>query len=186
EAFGVLFIVWMVTIFPILGINQGAQPIIGYNRGAGHPDRVAKTLRLAIWYVTAITIICTIVLMIFPEVLLHPFTGGEDGAHKLALACRATRIACCCLATAGVTIVLAGYYQAIGNPRMAITLSLIRQVIVVVPMLVVLPHFWGLDGVWMAVPISDFAALLVSLVLLKREFERLKDKSPLRIGRKSL
>jgi putative MATE family efflux protein len=174
EAFGILFIVWMVTIFPILGINQGAQPIIGYNRGAGHPDRVAKTLRLAIWYVTGITIACTVVLMIFPEVLLRPFTGGEDGVNKLALACRATRIACCCLATAGVTIVLAGYYQAIGNPRMAITLTLIRQVIVVVPMLVLLPRFFGLDGVWMAIPISDLAALCVTLVLLRRELARLK------------
>jgi Na+-driven multidrug efflux pump len=115
--------------------------------------------------------------MIFPEVLLRPFTGGEDGAIKLALACRATRIACCCLATAGVTIVLAGYYQAIGNPLMAIILTLIRQVIVVAPMLVVLPHFWGLDGVWMAVPISDFVALAVSLVLLKRELTRLKARN---------
>ena len=173
-AFGVLFIVWMVTILPILGINQGAQPIIGYNFGARHFDRVAKTLRLAIYYGTGIALVLTVVLMIFPEVLLRPFVGGEHGAKMLELACRATRIACSMLAVAGVAIVVSGYFQAIGNARMAIMLSLIRQVVIFIPVLLIMPYFIGLDGVWIAVPISDFAALLVTLVLLRRELARLK------------
>jgi len=173
-AFGILFVVWMVTIFPILGINQGAQPIIGYNRGAGHFDRVAKALRLAIYYVTGVTLAFTVILMIFPEMLLHPFTSGDNGEATLLLACRATRIACCMLVAAGVTIVVSGYYQAIGNARMAIVLTLVRQIIVFVPMLLVMPYFWGLDGIWIAIPITDVAALLVTLVLLQREFTRLK------------
>ena len=177
-AFGILFVVWMVTVFPILGINQGAQPIIGYNFGAGHSDRVAKTLRLAICYVTAITLVFTVILMIFPEVLLRPFTDEKKGEAMLALACRATRIACCLLVTAGVTIVVSGYYQAIGNARMAIILTLIRQIVIFVPMLLLMPYFFGLDGIWIAIPISDFAILLVSLVLLKRELVRLKGTTP--------
>jgi Na+-driven multidrug efflux pump len=173
-AFGVLFVVWMVTIFPILGINQGAQPIIGYNFGAGHFNRVAKALRLAIYYVIGITLACTIILLILPEVLLRPFTGGESGAEMLILACRATRIACCMLVAGGITIVVSGYYQAIGNARMAIVLTLIRQVGVFVPMLLIMPCFFGLDGVWITFPTGDLVVLLVSLVLLRREFARLK------------
>ena len=175
-AFGILFVVWMVTIFPILGINQGAQPIIGYNVGAGHFDRVAKTLRLAICYVTGIAFVFTLVLMLFPEVLLRPFSSENGGAEMLALACRATRITCCLLVTAGVTIIVSGYYQAIGNARMAIILTLIRQVVVFVPMLLIMPVFFGLDGMWIAVPITDFVVLLVTLFLLKRELVRLKRK----------
>jgi len=92
----------------------------------------------------------------------------------LRLACRAVRIACCLLAAAGVTIVMSGYYQAIGNARMAITLTLIRQAVVFVPMLLLLPLFFELDGIWLAIPISDFVVLVVSLVLLNRELARLK------------
>jgi len=176
-AFGILFVVWMVTIFPLLGINQGAQPIIGYNFGAKHFDRVAKTLRLAIYYVTGITLVFTAVLMIFPEVLLSSFTSGKDGGEMLALACRATRIACCLLTAAGVTIVVSGYYQAIGNARMAIILTLVRQVVVFVPLLLIIPYLLGLDGVWIAIPVTDFVVLFIALMLIKRELARLKVRS---------
>ena len=176
-AFGILFIVWMVTVFPILGINQGAQPIIGYNFGAGHFDRVAKTLRLKVFYVTGVALICTAVLMIVPEVLLHPFVSGESGGKMLTLACRATRIACGLLAAAGVTIAMSGYYQAVGNARMAITLTLIRQIVVFVPMLLIVPYFFGLDGMWFAHPLADFVVLMVTLWLLRRELATLKRKS---------
>ena len=177
SVFGILFVVWMVTIFPILGINQGAQPIIGYNFGAKLYARVAKTLRLAIYYVTVVTLVLTAVLMIFPEALLRPFVSGTDSAMMLELACRATRIACCLLTAAGVVIVVSGYYQAIGNARMAIALTLIRQVVIFVPMLLMVPLFCGLDGIWIAIPITDFAVMLVTLVLLRRELARLKGRS---------
>ena len=176
-AFGILFVVWMVTIFPILGVNQGAQPIIGYNFGARHFDRVAKTLRLAVYYVTGISLVFTVVLLLFPEVLLRPFVREEDGAAMLELACRAARIACCLLPAAGITIVAAGYYQAIGHARMAIMLTLFRQAVVFGPMLLLMPYLFGLDGVWLAIPITDFAALLVTFVLLMRELPKLKERS---------
>jgi putative MATE family efflux protein len=173
-AFGILFLVWMVTVFPLLGINQGAQPIIGYNFGAGHLDRVSKTLRLALYYVTGVGIAFTIVLMLFPEVLLRPFTCREEGAAMLELACRATRIACCLLAAAGITIVVSGYFQAVGNARMAIFLTLFRQIGILVPALLIAPYFFELDGIWIAIPITDFIVLVVTIVLLKRELARLR------------
>jgi len=176
-AFGILFIVWMVTIFPILGINQGAQPIIGYNFGAGRFDRVAKAFRLKIYYVMGIALVCTCVLMIFPEVLLRPFTSGKEGEAMLLLACRATRIACALLVAGGITIAVSGYYQAVGNARMAIVLTLFRQIGVFVPMLLIMPYFLGLDGMWIAFPVCDFIVLIVALMLLKRELTRLRQKT---------
>ena len=173
-AFGILFIVWIVTIFPLLGINQGAQPIIGYNFGAGHFDRVAKTLKLQVYYVTGVALFCTAVLMIFPEVLLRPFVSGDNGETLLFLACRATRISCIFLAAGGITIAVSGYYQSVGNARMAIRLTLFRQIGVFVPMLLITPYFWGLDGMWIAIPVTDFVVLLASLWLLKREQARLR------------
>ena len=175
-AFGILFVVWMVTLFPVLGIHQGAQPIIGYNFGAGHYDRVAKTLRLAIYYVMGLTLIFTAILMVFPEVLLRPFVSGENSEAMLALACRATRIACFLLVAGSVTVVVSGYYQAIGNARMAIVLTLIRQIGILVPLLVVMPLFFGLDGMWIALPVTDALALLVTLLLLRRELARLAER----------
>jgi Na+-driven multidrug efflux pump len=77
----------------------------------------------------------------------------------------------------GITIVAAGYYQAIGNARMAIILTLIRQAVVFLPMLLLMPYFFGLDGVWLAIPITDFAALLLTLVLLMRELPKLRKRS---------
>jgi Na+-driven multidrug efflux pump len=72
---------------------------------------------------------------------------------------------------------VSGYYQAIGNARMAIVLTLIRQVIVFAPLLLLMPYFWGLDGMWMAIPIADLASAFVTLVLLRRELARLKKRS---------
>ena len=114
--------------------------------------------------------------MIFPEVLLRPFVSGQEGEAMLGLACRATRIACCFLVAGGITVVASGYYQAIGNARMAIILTLTRQVVIFVPMLLLMPYFFGLDGVWFAIPITDFAALLVTLVLLRRELPKLRKR----------
>jgi len=174
--FGILFIVWIVTIFPILGINQGAQPIIGYNFGAGLFDRVAKILRLKVYSVTAVALLFTAVLLIFPEVLLRPFVSGENGEQMLTLACWATRIACCLMAANAITIALSGYYQAVGNARMAILLTLFRQIVVFGPMLLIIPYFLGLDGMWIAHPLADVVVFIVTLLLLKRELAKLREQ----------
>ena len=175
-AFGLLFMVWMVTVFPILGINQGAQPIIGYNFGAKQFDRVAKTLWLSIYSVTGLSFVFTLALMLFPEILLRPFTNMEDGGEMLELVCRATRFACCLLTAGAITIVMSGYYQAVGNARMAILLTLLRQIGVLMPALFIAPYFLGLDGIWIAFPVTDIVVLLITIILLKKEHKKLREK----------
>ncbi|MDR0520447.1 MAG: MATE family efflux transporter [Planctomycetaceae bacterium] len=170
SAFGIIFVIWLLTIFPILGINQGAQPIIGYNYGAGHFSRVRKAMMLSNYAVAAFAVVSTAVLLIFPEIILSVFGNDEK---MLSLACRATRISVCLLATAGPAIVMSGYFQAIGDAKTAIALTLIRQIVFLLPVLLILPYFFGLDGVWASMPVSDLLTLFITLSLLRRELKKL-------------
>jgi putative MATE family efflux protein len=174
-AFGIVFVVLMVVILPILGLNQGVQPIVGYNIGANRFDRVIQTLKLALGTVFVFTAFCTVALFFFPEILLWPFAGVDDadgGSELLALGCRAAGISSVMLPAAGIVIVTAGYFQAKGDPKIAVKLTLIRQVILFVPLILILPLFFGLDGVWAAVPICDFGSFLFVAFLLRHEFKR--------------
>jgi putative MATE family efflux protein len=172
-AFGIVFVVSMAIVLPILGLNQGVQPIVGYNTGALRFDRVSRTLKLALCTVFIFTSVCSIAMFFFAEILLYPFANVEDGSELLTLGCRAARIFVSMLAAAGVVIVMAGYFQANGAPGLAIRLTVIRQVILFIPMILILPLFFGLDGVWLAIPFCDFCSFLFVAVLIYREFKRL-------------
>jgi Na+-driven multidrug efflux pump len=176
-AFGIVFVVSMSVFFPILGLNQGVQPIVGYNIGARHFDRVARTLKLALCTVLVFTMVCSIALFVFPETLLHPFADVDDGSELLVLGCRAARIFVLMLPAAGMVVVMAGYFQAKGAPKLAIALTLIRQVVLFVPLILILPQYFGLDGIWSAIPICDFGSFLFVAVLLVQEFKRLRKKN---------
>ncbi|MDR2438563.1 MAG: MATE family efflux transporter [Planctomycetaceae bacterium] len=173
-AFGIVFVVSMAVFLPILGLNQGVQPIVGYNIGARHFDRVAKTLRLALGSVITFTLICSIALFVFPEILLRPFAGLEGGTDLLKLGCRAARIFVLMLPAAGIVIVMAGYFQSNGTPKLAIAITLIRQVVLFVPLILILPHYFGLDGIWFAIPICDFGSFVFVAILLQRELKKLR------------
>lgn len=173
-AFGIVFVVSLAFILPILGLNQGVQSIVGYNIGAKHYDRVRKTLKMALGIVTVFTVIITAVLLAFPEVILRPFTDVEGKAELLALGCRATRFFVLMLPAAGVVIVMAGYFQARGSAKLAITMTLIRQVVLFVPLILILPHYFGLDGVWVSIPLCDIGSFFFVAVLLWRELKKLK------------
>jgi putative MATE family efflux protein len=175
-AFGIVFVVSMMVFLPILGLNQGVQPIVGYNTGARHFDRVARTLKLALGTVLTFTVICSVVLFVFPEILLRPFANVEGGSDLLWLGCHATRIFVLMLPAAGVVVVMAGYFQSNGSPKLAIALTLIRLVVLFVPLILILPQYFGLDGVWSATPICDFGSFIFVAVLLRRELKKLRQK----------
>ncbi|MDR2755817.1 MAG: MATE family efflux transporter [Planctomycetaceae bacterium] len=173
-AFGIVFVVSMAVFLPILGLNQGVQPIVGYNIGARHFDRVAKALCLSLGSVITFTLICSIVLFVFPEILLRPFAGVDGGADLLKLGCRAARIFGLMLPAAGIVVVMAGYFQSNGTPKLAIALTLIRQVVLFVPLILILPHYFGLDGIWFSAPVCDFGSFIFVAVLLQRELKKLR------------
>ena len=181
---GILFVVFMVVLLPLLGLNQGLQPIVGYNIGANRFDRVRQALKLAIAAQLVFTVLCGVVIVLFPEYLIAPFTN-PDSADRTALihiGSHALRIVCSVLPLSGIVIVTAGYFQSNGMPKIAITLTLFRQVGFLVPLLIVLPWLFesrgnhsGLDGIWTAILVSDVSAFLLATVLLWRELHRLKN-----------
>ncbi len=183
---GIIFVISLCMFLPILGLNQGMQPIIGYNIGARRYDRVSETLRLAIRCNMIFTFFCAAWVILFPETFLRPFVDptSSSGTELIALGSHAVRIFMTMLPAAGVVVVTAGYFQSNGMPKRAIMLTLVRQVFLLIPMLLFLPRimqscdgFNGLDGVWFAVPISDFLSFLPALILIVMEFTRLHKES---------
>jgi Na+-driven multidrug efflux pump len=168
---GILYAIVMIVAMPIFGITQGAQPIIGYNYGAKRFDRVKQTLQMAILAATGLTVLGFGVLMLFPAQVIRMFNGEDEAL--LALGIHAIRVSTLMLPIIGCQIVGASYFQAVGKPKEAIFLTLSRQVLLLIPAALILPRFFGLDGVWAALPTSDFGAFLLTGICLLTELRRL-------------
>jgi len=174
SAFGIINSVTMFIIMPILGINQGAQPIIGYNYGAGQEDRVRAVVRRAIVSASVIVLLGFVATMVFPGRILSLFNRNDP--DLLALGVRGMRIFLAALPVVGFQIVGSGYFQAVGKAKKAMFLSLSRQVLILVPALLILPRIYGLEGVWLTSPISDLLSAAVTAYMLLREFRTVPGK----------
>lgn len=170
-AFGIINRVQMLILMPVIGISQGAQPIIGYNFGAGRYDRVLQTVKLA---VVAATVLCGVGFMavIFgSEYIVRLFNSNPDlvimGSTGLALFLAM-------LPVNGLQLVGANYFQAVGKVGYAVFFNLLRQILVLVPMIYLLPRFFNLQGIWLAGPVADAVAVLVTGFFLLREAGRLR------------
>ncbi len=172
-AYGVISTIIMFFLMPIFGINQGAQPIIGYNYGAQNFKRVKQTLKIAIAAATLIVCSGFIVFELFPVQLLGAFSSDEA---FLNIGVPGMRLLLLAFPLVGFQIVSANFFQSIGKAGIAIILSLLRQVIVLIPLLVILPGILGLNGIWYAAPLSDLIAALVTAVYLVLEIKSLDRK----------
>lgn len=170
-AFGIINIITLFILMPIFGINQGAQPIIGYNYGALNLDRVKRTLKLAIIAATLVVTAGFILVELFPAQLLGAFTSDKA---LLNIGTHGIRLYLLVLPVIGFQIVCANFFQAIGKAGKSLVLSLLRQVIILIPMLIILPPIFHLEGVWYAGPISDFTASLVTGIFLVAEMRMWK------------
>lgn len=160
----------LMIFMPVFGINQGAQPIIGYNYGAGNYRRVMQTLWLGILGATGFMVLGFLVTQFFPYGLMRLFTSDaeliRDGVEGL-------KIYLVMLPIIGFQIAVVNYFQATGQPKKSLFLSLARQLIFLIPALLILPRFYGLTGVWMAGPVSDFTSTFVTAILLFIDWRRL-------------
>lgn len=171
SAMNVVNSIAMLILMPLFGINQGAQPIIGYNYGARRFDRVKKTLTLAVMAATSIVLLGFIVTQIFAVQLISLFNAKDTefilfGSHAL-------RVFLLMLPIIGFQIISSNYFQATGKPKQAMVLTLSRQVLFLVPALLILPRIFGLEGVFWAGPTSDFFASIVTGVCLFYELRHL-------------
>lgn len=172
-AIGAMTIINAVAIFflmPIFGINQGSQPIIGFNYGAKQFKRVKEALKLAIFAATAISTLGFILTQFFTVSMIRIF---NDDPILIEATIKGMRIFLIMLPLIGFQIVSANYFQAVGKAPKAMFLSLLRQVIVLIPMLLIMPRFFGLTGVWVAGPIADFTASLITALFLYNEMKHL-------------
>lgn len=165
----------MTLIFmPILGINQGVQPIIGYNYGAKKYDRVRTGLKLAIFSATGIALVGYLATRIFPRQLIMIFNNTDQALIDFGT--HAVTVAMLLIPVIGLQVVGAGYFQATGKPTQSMILSLSRQVLILVPLLFILPRFYGLDGVLAAFPSADVLSTILTGTWLFVELRRLNAK----------
>ena len=166
----------MIFLMPSFGLVQGMQPIVGFNYGAKNYDRAKKTFIISVLASTSFFVVGALVIQIAPQVLVGMFNKDAElmnitinGLRKYTLA----------LPMIGISIVGTNYIQSTGRAKMAMVLSLLRQVIILIPMILILPKFLGLDGVWFAQPTADaISSILTAIVIFKefRSYEKTEDK----------
>ncbi len=161
----ILFLFAMI----VMGFNQGMQPIAGYNYGAELHDRVLEVLWKAITYATIVMTTGFIVCELFAETIVRAFTTDQE---LIAIAAHGLRIDVALFPIIGFQMVTGNFFQSIGQAGKSIYLSLTRQLIFLVPCLLILPTFWGLDGVWVSLPVSDGLAALNAAVLLHLQIKQ--------------
>lgn len=171
SAMGVIYATFMLILMPIFGVNQGVQPIVGYNYGARKFDRVKKAWGLAAIAASTISTAGFVVTMFFPAVVFQIFSPKDE--QLLQLGAHAMRVSGAMLPLIGFQIVSASYFQAVGKPRQAILLMLSRQVLLLIPAVIVLPRFLGLDGVWLAMPAADIIASMITAPFIYFEMRSL-------------
>ncbi|MBX4260010.1 MATE family efflux transporter [Clostridium estertheticum] len=176
-AMGILNSISMLIFMPIVGISQGIQPIIGYNYGAKLYDRVFKILKLAIIFGTCIAVIGFIVVQLFANQLITIFVGNNPELIKLGA--HGLRIDLMVLPILGFQILGASYFQAINEAKTSMILSVLRQVIVLIPIILILPLFLKLDGLWFSQPCADLIATALTAFFLVKSIKKLRNSSVL-------
>ncbi len=159
---------------PIIGISQGAQPIIGFNYGCEKYDRAEKTLKLATIAATLGLTIGWVVVQFFPEPIVSMFNRD---ANLVAISVDGIRKYLSMMPLIGMSMIGANYIQSIGNAKKAMFLSLLRQVLLLVPMMLILPKFLGLNGVWFAQPVADVISCIVTFLVVRKEVLSHRDKT---------
>ncbi len=161
---GICSKVFSIMLNIAIGIVVGAQPILGYNIGAGKNERVRETFRLVISATVIIGVILTIVVELFPDLIINLF--GVDSELYLQFARLTFRIFLLCVTFTCVIKVISIFFQAVGEPLKATVVSLIRDIICFVPLALLLPTFMGVEGVLWAAPIADVVSIIVAIALV--------------------
>jgi len=170
-AAGILVTYSSLLVTVVLGICMGMQPVVGYNFGAGKLHRLRKAYLLAVAAASAITVAGGLAATTCPSHIARVFTTDAD---LIAATDRALATAMLVFPVVGFQIISTSFFQSIGNATESIIVGLLRQVIFLIPLLIILPRTFGVDGVWMSFPASDTVATIVTIILILRQFRRLR------------
>ncbi|MEM6721469.1 MAG: MATE family efflux transporter [Bacteroidota bacterium] len=167
--YGIISRMLMFALFPVMGISQGFLPIAGYNYGAEKLLRVRESINISIKYGTGLALIIFAIIMIFPEQITSLFTKDEAIIRDTPSALRWVFLVTPLIA---VQMIGAGYFQAIGKAVPALLLTLTKQGFFLIPLILILPKYYGIFGVWVAFPIADILSTIVTGLYLNREVRR--------------
>ncbi len=167
-AFGIVNRVAMLFVMIVFGLNQGMQPIAGYNYGAKLYDRVLEVLKKSVVFATIVMTIGFLVAELFPQSIVSIFTNNQE---LIAKSTTGLRIVFIFYPFIGFQIVVSTFFQSIGKAGKAIFLSLTRQVIFLIPFLLILPKYFGINGVWVAMPASDALSIILSFLLIRLQIK---------------
>ncbi|OCG59195.1 MULTISPECIES: MATE family efflux transporter [unclassified Gilliamella] len=162
-----------LVIMIVIGINQGMQPIIGYNYGAKNYDRVKKTFFYAVKVATVVTSLGFMLGFFIPDMLVRAFSSEEDLVQLSAIALQFTTLS---FVFVGFQMVTTSFFQCIGMAKISILLSLSRQILILLPTLYILPLFFGLNGVWASSPIADLLSAGIALTVLVWYFKSIRTR----------
>ena len=163
--FGVYFKLQSFVFMPIFGINNGMVPIIGYNYGARQPKRITQTIKLAVCFAECIMLCGLILAEVFPHVLLGVFNASPT---MLAMGILALRIIAIHFPMAGFNVISSSAFQALGRGTLALLVSVIRQLVVLVPAAWLLSHTGNVNAVWFAFPIAELVAVTLCAVFMRK------------------
>ena len=176
-AYGIVNRVVFLFIMIVIGLNQGMQPIAGYNYGAQKYDRVLKVLKATMLWGTLVTTLGFLVGELMPEWCARAFTTDKE---LIDISAKGMRIIVMFYPLIGMQMVTTNFFQSIGQAGKSIFLSLTRQLLFLVPLLLILPQFMGVKGVWLAMPMADAISCIVTgtmLVIQYRKFKQLAVKT---------
>jgi len=170
SSYGVINRLMMLANFPVFGVSQGFLPIASYNIGANKTERVKEVIYTAIKYGTLLSFAVFCLIMIFARELIGMFTNDAELINTTTPALRWVF-----LMTPLITIQLIGpaYYQAIGKPKPAFILTLLKQGIFLIPLVLIMPNYFGINGIWYSFPIADLLAALVCFIFLRKSYSEL-------------
>ena len=168
-AYGIANRVAFIFVMVTMGVNQGMQPIAGYNYGAQKFDRLLRVLKLAMISATCVTTSGFLVAEFCPRLCVSLFT---DDAQLTSLSINGLRILMAAMPIVGYQMVITNFFQSIGMAKISIVLSLTRQLLLLLPLLILLPPYFGIDGVWMSMPVSDTLSALLAFVVMSRYMKK--------------
>ncbi len=176
-AYGIINRMAALYFMVVMGLNQGMQPIAGYNFGAGKMDRVSLVLKQTIMLATAVVTTGFMFSQLFPGVVARIFTSDKE---LIDIVIPGLKIVFLCFPVIGFQMVTSNFFQSIGHPGKAIFMSMARQVVFLIPLLLILPQFFGVKGVWLSIPIADSLSATIAAYLLIVQYRKLNNKTTLK------
>jgi len=172
-AFGIINSINTLVVMVLIGLNQGMQPIIGYNYGAKNYDRMFKTLKYGVIVASCMSTLGFILGTFFPAIMVSLFTRDIE---LQSIATNALRISVMMFPIIGIQIIVTNFFQSIGKAKISIFLSLTRQFLFLVPCVLILPPLFGLNGAWSAMPVSDGLSTIVSAITILYFIRKFKNE----------